>query len=111
MVDQTLEKLAPLESVKVTLDIPTGLPKVYVDPRQMMQVFGNLIVNACQAMTATSGAGGKLTISAALQGGMVRVDICDNGIGIPSENLHKIFDPPLPPRPKASVWGLRSVKN
>ena len=110
LVDQTLEKLALLESVKVTLDIPTDLPKVYVDPRQMRQVFGNLIVNACQAMTATSGAGGKLTISAVLQGGMVRVDICDNGIGIPSENLHKIFDPLFTTKAKGIGLGLALSK-
>ncbi len=110
LVDQTLEKIAPLESVKVTLDIPTDLPKVYVDPRQMMQVFSNLIVNACQAMTATSGAGGKLTISAALQGSMVRVDICDNGIGIPSENLHKIFDPLFTTKAKGIGLGLALSK-
>ncbi|MBK7453879.1 MAG: PAS domain S-box protein [Anaerolineales bacterium] len=110
LVDQTLQKITLLESVKVTLDIPTGLPKVYVDPRQMMQVFNNLIVNACQAMTATSGAGGKLTISAALQGGMVRVDICDNGIGIPSENLHKIFDPLFTTKAKGIGLGLALSK-
>ena len=110
LVDQTLQKITLLESVKVTLDIPTGLPKVYVDPRQMMQVFNNLVVNACQAMTATSGAGGKLTISAALQDGMVRVDICDNGIGIPSENLHKIFDPLFTTKAKGIGLGLALSK-
>jgi signal transduction histidine kinase len=106
LVDQTLEKFPPPASVDVTLDIPIDLPKLYVDPRQIMQVFGNLIVNAFQAMNGTSEAGGKLFISAALQDSMVRVDIRDTGVGIPPENLHKIFDPLYTTKAKGIGLGL-----
>jgi PAS domain S-box-containing protein len=103
LVDQTLKKFAPPASVEVTLDIPANLPKLYVDPRQIMQVFGNLIVNAFQAM---SSAGGKLTVSAVLQNSMVRVDISDTGIGIPPENMPKIFDPLFTTKAKGIGLGL-----
>jgi C4-dicarboxylate-specific signal transduction histidine kinase len=107
LVDQTLEKFAPPASVEVTLDIPANLPKLYVDPRQIMQVFGNLIVNAFQAM---SSAGGKLTIGAALQGDRVRVAIRDTGIGIPPENMHKIYDPLFTTKAKGIGLGLALSK-
>jgi signal transduction histidine kinase len=107
LVDQTLEKFAPPASVEVTLDIPANLPKLYVDPRQIMQVFGNLIVNAFQAM---SSAGGKLTVSAVLQNNMVRVDIRDTGIGITPENMHKIYDPLFTTKAKGIGLGLALSK-
>jgi PAS domain S-box-containing protein len=107
LVDQTLKKFAPPASVEVTLDIPADLPKLYVDPRQIMQVFGNLIVNAFQAM---SSAGGKLTVSAVLQNSMVRVDISDTGIGIPPENMHKIYDPLFTTKAKGIGLGLALSK-
>jgi PAS domain S-box-containing protein len=106
LIDQTLEKFTPPASVAVTLEISDDLPQVYVDPHQVTQVFSNLIVNACQAMTATNAKGGKLTISAALKDGTVRVDIQDTGIGIPPENLHKIFDPLFTTKAKGIGLGL-----
>ena len=39
-------------SVEVALEIPADLPQIYADPQQMIQVLGNLVTNACQAMAA-----------------------------------------------------------
>ncbi|HQV64425.1 MAG TPA: ATP-binding protein, partial [Anaerolineales bacterium] len=103
LVDQALKKFYPPASVTVTLDIPHDLPKVYVDVEQSKQIFGNLIVNASQAMTTT---GGKLFIKAAVQDGMVRVDIHDTGVGIPTENMNKIFDPLFTTKSKGVGLGL-----
>ena len=90
LISQTLNRVTVPASIKVILDVPDNLAKVSVDPLQATQIFGNLILNACQAMNAP---GGKLTISAALQGDMIEVRINDNGIGISQENMQKIFDP------------------
>lgn len=90
LISQTLNRVTVPASIKVILDVPDDLAKVSVDPLQATQIFGNLILNACQAMNAP---GGKLTISAVLQGNMIEVDINDNGIGISQENMQKIFDP------------------
>ena len=103
LVDQALKKFYPPASVTVTLDIPHDLPKVYVDVEQSKQIFGNLIINASQAMTAT---GGKLFIKAAVQDGMVRVDIHDTGVGIPMENMNKIFNPLFTTKSKGVGLGL-----
>ena len=64
LISQTLNRVTVPASIKVILDVPDNLAKVSVDPLQATQIFGNLILNACQAMNAP---GGKLTISAALQ--------------------------------------------
>ena len=67
------------------------LPPIEVDYDQIYQVFLNLAVNAAEAMPE----GGVLTIQAALTPDRqsMRVSFCDTGIGIPAENMNKLFTP------------------
>jgi len=78
-----------LSSVTAELDVPPDLPPVSGNPRNLQQVFLNLILNAMQAMPN----GGNLTIRATSVDGFIRVAISDTGIGIPADNLEKIFEP------------------
>jgi two-component system NtrC family sensor kinase len=67
------------------------IPLVECSPSQINQVFLNLITNAAQATDDTTG---ELTVSTGMAtNGQVRVDISDNGHGIPENILAKIFDP------------------
>lgn len=55
----------------------------------LRQVFMNLAINACQAMPN----GGTLRlVAAAASRARVEIRFEDTGVGIPPENLHKIFD-------------------
>ena len=65
------------------------LPKIYVDPQQIEQVFLNLLVNGCQAMPE----GGTLTIEATGDQHFVTILVTDTGSGIARKDLGKIFDP------------------
>jgi two-component system NtrC family sensor kinase len=65
------------------------LPQIECYPSQLNQVFMNLLVNAEQAMPEK----GTITIKTFRDGESVKVAIRDTGIGIPKENLSKIFDP------------------
>ena len=58
-------------------------------PSQINQVFLNLISNAAQA----TGDSGVIVLRTVLDGANVRVEIEDNGSGIPADVLPKIFDP------------------
>jgi len=67
------------------------IPLIECAPSQINQVFLNLITNAAQA---TDDQTGELTLATDVAGGgMVRVDISDNGHGIPQNIMSKIFDP------------------
>ena len=59
LVQGVLARFPVPDSITTVLELPADLPEVFVDPRQMEQVLGNLMVNACQAMKD----GGELTIS------------------------------------------------
>jgi len=89
LVEYTLTRFPIPDSVKVTLRLSSSMPVVFADPRQIVQVLGNLTVNACQAMPA----GGRLTISARRQKGMLAIAVKDTGVGIPPENISKLFEP------------------
>ena len=56
---------------------------------QLQQVFLNLFLNARDAMPK----GGWLSVSSAVRGDVVTVEIADTGSGIPSEHISRIYDP------------------
>ncbi|PDW03012.1 PAS domain-containing protein [Candidatus Viridilinea mediisalina] len=83
-------------------ELSPELPLIYGNPELLAQVFTNMILNACNAMTQ----GGKLSISTSTQGEHVVVRFCDTGTGIPREHLSKIFDPFFTTRAVGQGTGL-----
>jgi two-component system NtrC family sensor kinase len=65
------------------------LPLVECYAGRMNQVFLNLLVNAAQAIPDR----GTIVIRTSRAGDSVRISVSDNGVGIPPENLAKIFSP------------------
>jgi len=83
-------------NVTIEQALDDDLPAVEGDANQLHQVFFNLILNALQAMPN----GGILTISARSipdpnnpAAGILEIKFSDTGIGIPQDQLHRIFDP------------------
>jgi len=70
-------------------DFPPNLPFILADANQLAQVFLNLIVNGAIA----SQPGGQIQIKATVADGTIAIRFHDNGHGIPSEIIGKIFDP------------------
>ncbi len=106
LVQRVLVRYPPPASVKMSLGFPKDLPKVQVDPRQMEQVLGNLVVNAFQAMPQ----GGKLAISAKKKRAEIALAVADTGVGIPAENMPKLFEPLFTTKLKGIGLGLAVCK-
>jgi signal transduction histidine kinase len=75
------------------------------------QVLGNLVVNACQAMVSTSSTkgvpkGSRLTLTATRKEKMVAIAVQDTGVGIPPENMAKLFEPLFTTKAKGIGLGL-----
>jgi signal transduction histidine kinase len=83
------------------------LPTILADPDQLLQVFGNILLNAIQAMPE----GGKLVLGAEVQqdGGMA-ISFSDTGVGIPKENLAKLFEPLFTTKAKGIGLGMAITK-
>ncbi len=92
--------------IEKVLDLQKDIPPVYVDPKQIQQVFLNLILNAIQAMQS----GGILTIKTALiheeSQQWVTASIADTGQGIPAQILGKIFTPFFTTKAQGTGLGL-----
>jgi PAS domain S-box-containing protein len=101
-------------AVKSAFRFAENLWPVEADEGQMVQVFNNLIINACQAMSA----GGIIAITAANvqvyasdplplpAGNYVKITVADQGSGIPVDHLRRIFDPYFTTKEQGSGLGL-----
>jgi len=106
LVRETLERTLLPENVQVYTEFGRDLPLVRVDAEKTHQIFVNLINNAAQAMPE----GGRLTISTLAQNGYVQFSFADSGVGIPSENLQRIFEPLFTTKARGIGLGLAIVR-
>jgi signal transduction histidine kinase len=101
-----------LESYGVQVDLraPAGPCPVIVDPEQLKEVLVNLLVNACEAMTAMTG-GGRVEIGVAPGyadplGSVVVVRVADTGPGIPAALREQVFQPFFSSKEEGTGLGL-----
>jgi PAS domain S-box-containing protein len=103
-------------NVRCVFDVAQSLWPVEIDEGQISQVVHNLIINACQAMPT----GGTILVQAENttvwpdqdvgsplgEGKYVKLSVQDEGQGIPSDILPKIFDPYFTTKKRGSGLGL-----
>ncbi|MBC7228308.1 MAG: GAF domain-containing protein, partial [Thermoflexales bacterium] len=87
-VAYTLQGRAQSKGLTLQVNVPADLPPVWGDSNRVAQILTNLISNAIQYTPP----GGKVAVSAHLNGDMLEVSVSDTGIGISKENQRKIFD-------------------
>ncbi len=91
--------------LSIRTDLANRLPLLPLDADRMQQVFLNLLLNARDAI-GESAEDGQITVSTAQHNGEVLAEIADNGIGIPTENLQRVFDPFFSTKAKGQGTGL-----
>jgi len=108
LVNDTFSTISAPEAVKVSVEIEEDLdfPKLLVDASFMKRVFANLVMNALQAMPD----GGQLTIRVSRTPETVFIQFQDTGVGIPEENLDKLFQPLFTTKAKGLGLGLAVCK-
>jgi len=83
------------------------LPEIMADSTMLYQSFLNVLINAMQAMPD----GGRILVEISSNDHWVTVHFDDEGQGIPSENLDKIWDPFFTTKDQGTGLGLGIVKN
>ena len=113
LVVQTLDMLTQqgaFKKIKVSTYFEKDIPVTLGDVHQLQQTLVNLVLNSRDAMPN----GGKLNVrvtraDSVKTGGnreYLRVDIIDNGMGIPQENIANLFVPFFTTKPPGKGTGL-----
>jgi len=76
------------KELNLKLKIPDNLPKLLADEVKLSQVILNLLDNAIKYTPR----GAVITVSTIVQERFLRIDIADTGIGIPEQDLPRIFE-------------------
>lgn len=84
-----LRRQLELDNIKIEETYAPGLGLIIGSPDELQQVLFSLLSNARDAMPK----GGTLSIDIRQSGGQMGVSIGDTGMGIPKENLDRVFSP------------------
>ena len=76
------------KNIHIEFLLPANIPTIHADRNSMEGILTNLISNAVKYTPA----GGTVTITLNDHDGFVKVSVADNGIGIKSEDIPRIFD-------------------
>jgi signal transduction histidine kinase len=97
------DKLGKDSTIKLVKEYDKSLPELLCYPGDLNQVWTNIIDNAIQAMAGS----GTLTVRTMWENEeMIRVEICDDGPGIPKDVVDKIFNPFFTTKPFGEGTGL-----
>jgi PAS domain S-box-containing protein len=86
--DSPVLVVAQNKGIEIRRIVPANLPQLLIDKTKITQVFTNLLSNAVKF----SKSGGNITIRITNHKDAVRIDIADNGIGIPKKEMPRLFN-------------------
>lgn len=87
LIADDMKLRASTQNRLLTVQLPAELPTVAADPSSLSEVFSNLIDNAIKY----SHEGGVVTVSATTEGDYIRINVTDQGIGIPGNVVSNLF--------------------
>jgi PAS domain S-box-containing protein len=106
LCQSVLEKSSVPKNIDASCIIRSEVQTIIIDPDFLKRILDNLVSNAVHAMPR----GGILKISACRDAGDLVLTVDDTGVGIPEENLSKLFTPLFTTRSKGQGFGLPVIK-
>jgi len=111
IIDETL-KIAldrlMLKQIQVSVQYPAEPWVIQADEDKLKIAFLNIIINATEAIAASDG---KIDVEFFQLGNFYRIQIRDNGCGISSENVARLFEPYFTSKRNGMGLGLASTLN
>jgi PAS domain S-box-containing protein len=104
MNEDSLER----HDVRITKKYADALPDIIVDRHKVIQILVNLIRNAQFACEESPAEDRQIVVSITRDTERVRICVQDNGVGIPPENLTRIFNHGFTTRKNGHGFGLHS---
>jgi signal transduction histidine kinase len=94
--------------VETVRDFQKGLPNITTDKHKVLQILINLLRNAKYACDDANRPDKRVIVRVRAEGGRIHIQVIDNGIGIPAENLTRIFNHGFTTRTGGHGFGLHS---
>ncbi|MDP9252649.1 MAG: GAF domain-containing sensor histidine kinase, partial [Chloroflexota bacterium] len=89
VVDEAVSRVRPnAPNHTLRVDLQSDLPPIKADRDRLTQVASNLLSNAVKY----SPTGGQITVTTRADGDQLRLDVRDEGLGIPPDALETIFE-------------------
>jgi signal transduction histidine kinase len=85
-----------------------NVPPMNVDKHKLLQILVNLVRNAKYACQESERVDKQMTVRVANGDGRIKISVIDNGVGIPPENLTRIFNHGFTTRKDGHGFGLHS---
>jgi signal transduction histidine kinase len=85
---ESIRASAEQKEVELRLTIDPELPTLFADPMRIGQLLDNLLSNAVKFTPA----GGVVGLTVARRGDTVHIEVSDTGVGVPEDELDKLFD-------------------
>ena len=102
---------------EITVKVPETPVRTLCDRRLLSQVLTNLIKNATEAIQAVAeskgapaGYRGQVQTRLSQAGGIIRIEVIDNGVGLPKQNRGRLVEPYVTTRAKGTGLGLAIVQ-
>lgn len=111
LLDESLDQVRDridFKEITVQKSYQTDICDIKVDGEKVKIALINLIVNAIEAMPEKTG---KLLLKTSIKENQCRIEIRDNGEGIPKENLERLFEPFFTSKTSGSGLGLTNTQN
>jgi signal transduction histidine kinase len=97
-------------NVKVVTEFSSELPPFPADSHMLKQAMVNLVVNALQAMPRGGTVHVKVGMERRPEGAWLRIDVCDEGVGLSPRAAEKMFQPFFTTKATGTGLGLAVVK-
>lgn len=95
--------------VAVVRQYGPGVPDITVEKHKVLQILVNVIRNAKYACDESGRTDKRITLKLTFANNGVRIAVADNGVGIPPENLDRIFNHGFTTRKDGHGFGLHSA--
>jgi signal transduction histidine kinase len=105
IIDETIDSI--IISENITLIYPKNDVELICDKKQFVVIMNNLILNGIQSIKNS----GVIEITCEKKNDFTKIQVIDSGIGIPQENIDKIFEPMFTTKLTGTGLGLAGVKS
>jgi len=85
---ESMRPMAEKKEIRIVLELPPEETDAVCDPEAVNQILNNLMENALKYTPA----GGEVRVGAAIRDGMIETYVADNGAGIPTADLPRLFE-------------------